>query len=267
MKKTVVLALAAVVVLAAGVAVYLYRFQESTKPQQAPVEIAVPPELPAESPPVPRQVLEEPPEREALPSLTESDQVILDALAGLMGSERVMKLFYGTRLINKFVAVVDNLPRKKLPVAVMPVRRAAGAFIVEGSQDAWIISPPNAARYSGYVAFAEAVDASKLADIYVRFYPLLQQAYEEMGYPGKYFNDRLLVAIDDLLSAPLAPKPVRLVRPGVFYLYADPNLEARSSGQKILMRIGVADAVKIKKKLDEIKKQIQRRMRDKKAAD
>lgn len=267
MKKTVVLVLAAVVVMAAGVAVYLYRFQESPKPRQAQVEITVPPERPAESLPVPRQVLEEPPEREALPSLAESDQVMLDALAGLLGSDRVMKFFYGRQLIHKFVAVVDNLPRRKLPVAVVPVRRASGAFIVEGSPDAWTISPQNAARYSGYAAFAEAVDAGKLADIYIRFYPLFQQAYEEMGYPGKYFNDRLLVAIDDLLSAPLASKPVRLVRPGVFYLYADPALEARSSGQKILMRIGAADAVKIKKKLDEVKKQIQRRMRDKKAAD
>lgn len=267
MKKNVLMVLSAVVILAAGVAVYLYLHQQSPKPQPAVVEIPVLPAAPAEPGPVLQQVLEEPPEREALPSLAESDQVVLDALAGMLGSERVMKFFYGTRLIHKFVAVVDNLPRKKLPVVVVPVRRAAGAFIVEGSQDAWIISPQNAARYSGYVAFAEAVNAGKLADIYVRFYPLFQQAYEEMGYPGKYFNDRLLMAIDDLLSAPLSSKPVRLVRPGVFYLYADPNLEARSSGQKILMRIGAADAVKIKKKLDEIKKQIQRRMRDKKAAD
>ncbi|HQT27434.1 MAG TPA: DUF3014 domain-containing protein, partial [Burkholderiales bacterium] len=84
----------------------------------------------------------------------------------------------------------------------------------------------------------ETVDAGKLVEIYIRLYPLFQQAYEELGYPKKYFNDRLMTALDNLLDAPDAREPVRLVRPKVFYLFADQDLEDRSIGQRILMRVG-----------------------------
>ena len=44
-----------------------------------------------------------------------------------------------------------------------------------------------------------------------------------------------------------------LVQPKVLYAYADPTLEARSSGQKILMRMGPANAERVKAKLREIR--------------
>jgi hypothetical protein len=50
--------------------------------------------------------------------------------------------------------------------------------------------------------------------------------------------------------------PVTLVRPKVFYLYADPGLESRSAGQKILMRTGVENTRRIKAKLREIRTEI-----------
>ena len=81
-----------------------------------------------------------------------------------------------------------------------------------------------------------AVDTAKLVALYVRYYPLFQQAYRELGYPKGYFNDRLVEVIDHLLGAPEVPASAKLVRPKVFYLYADPGLEAQSAGRKVLMR-------------------------------
>jgi hypothetical protein len=46
---------------------------------------------------------------------------------------------------------------------------------------------------------------------------------------------------------------VRLVQPRVLYEYADPNLENLSAGQKTLIRMGRANALKIKAKLREIR--------------
>ena len=43
-----------------------------------------------------------------------------------------------------------------------------------------------------------------MAVVYERLYPLFQQAYEDLGYPGKYFNDRLVEVIDHLLQTPEA---------------------------------------------------------------
>jgi len=87
----------------------------------------------------------------------------------------------------------------------------------------------------------------------VRFYPLFQQAYRELGYPDGYFNDRLVVVIDHLLATPDVPQPVALRQPNVMYEYADPALESRSAGQKLLIRSGPANETAIKAKLREIR--------------
>jgi hypothetical protein len=44
-------------------------------------------------------------------------------------------------------------------------------------------------------------------------------------------------------------EPVALVRPKVLYQFADPQLEARSSGQKLLIRMGNEHAERIKQTL------------------
>jgi hypothetical protein len=92
------------------------------------------------------------------------------------------------------------------------------------------------------------------------FYPLFQQAYQELGYPKGHFNDRLVDVIDHLLAAPEVTAPVKLVRPKVFYLFADPALEARSAGQKILMRVGSENAALIKAKLRDIRGELTRQV-------
>ena len=51
----------------------------------------------------------------------------------------------------------------------------------------------------------------------------------------------------------MAVPPVALIQPSVYYKYADPDLEARSIGQRILMRIGSRNEPIMKGKLREIK--------------
>jgi len=98
-----------------------------------------------------------------------------------------------------------------------------------------------------------AVDVRQLASVYLRYYPLFQRAYQDLGYPNGYFNDRLVKVIDDLLATPDPPEPIALVRPKVFYEFADPELEARSAGQKLLLRMGRTDRAIIKDKLRQLR--------------
>ena len=97
------------------------------------------------------------------------------------------------------------------------------------------------------------MDSAALVAAYVRLYPLFQRAYEELGYPGRHFNDRLVECIDHLLAAPEAAPPVKLLQPKVLYEFADTDLETRSAGQKILVRMGAANAARVKAKLREIR--------------
>jgi hypothetical protein len=50
--------------------------------------------------------------------------------------------------------------------------------------------------------------------------------------------------------------PIELVQPRVFYEYKDHDLESRSAGQKLLLRMGPDNAAVIKAKLRELRSAI-----------
>ena len=191
-----------------------------------------------------------------LPALAESDSALRTAIGSLVGEQRLLEFFQMTGIASRFVATVDNLPRGKVATKILPVRGPGGAFIVDGEGEALAIGAANADRYAAHLRLAEAVDGKRAAAIYVRFYPLLQQAYRELGYPQGNFNDRLVAVIDHLLATPAVDGPLRLVQPKVLYEFADPELEARSAGQKLLLRMGAANAARVKAKLLEFRRQI-----------
>ncbi len=136
----------------------------------------------------------------------------------------------------------------------MPVKAVPGAFATTGGTGTTTIAPDNAGRYAAYVKAAESIDTTRLAQFYVRLYPLFQQAYVDLGYPNGYFNDRVIDVIDHLLAAPELDAPASLVQPKVLFEFADPALESLSAGQKILVRIGTSNERRLKAKLRDIRK-------------
>lgn len=214
----------------------------------------LPPVLPAEPEikhPVPQMPAEKP-----LPALDTSDSTMKNSLAELLPDSSLVKLPVLKDFVRRVVATIDNLPRRSTAPRLWPLKPAPGHFKVGGSEEHPVIAADNAARYATYVRLAEAIDSAKLATVYFHYYPLFQQAYRDLGYPKGHFNDRLVEVIDDLLKTPEPPAPVALVRPKVFYQYADPDLESRSAGQKILMRAGTENAQRIKTKLREFRGEI-----------
>jgi len=245
---------AVVIVLGGGVAAYYLMHGEPPPAPPPPPRQAIPrsPAPPAVAVPAIRHPLRGVGST-ALPGLEASDAPIWQALSELLG-RKGLDFIIGDGLIPRIVATVDNLPRDRLPVGVMPLKRVPKPFVTTGKGDALAIDARNSARYAAYARLVGAIDAARLVAIYVRFYPLFQRAYEELGFPNAYFNDRLVQAIDDLLAAPEPSGPIKLVQPMVLYEFADPKLEARSAGQKIMIRIGRDHAVTVKTKLREIRR-------------
>ena len=241
--------------LAAGFYFWLWGAKEAppappvARPEAAPKPEAKP--APQIQFPVP-QASESP----SLPALDQSDAVLRDMLASLAGQKNLEQLFNLQNLVRRIVATMDNLPREKVALRLMPVKPASGPFRVSGDAENRVISADNAARYRLYVALAESVDTSKLVAAYVRYFPLFQQAYRELGYPQGYFNDRLVQVIDHLLETPDIKGAVKLVQRKVLYEFADGELEARSAGQKILMRIGPENAARMKAKLRDLRREL-----------
>ncbi len=251
MKQFIVIA---AVILGGALAAYYY--WEQTQPEPKAVEvIALPPPI-APPKPVLRQAVKIPEAQSPLPQLGESDSFMLEALAGLIGKESVMKIFRIEQIIHNIVVTIDNLPNQSLPVNAMPVTPVPGNLVASVADGDMSISPKNTARYTPYVRLAGVVSTEKLVALYLRLYPLFQKSYEELGYPNKYFNDRVIEVIDNLLAAPDIKEPVKLVQPKIVYLYADPDLEGRSIGQRTLMRIGSENEAKVKTKLQEIRQEL-----------
>ncbi len=189
-----------------------------------------------------------------LPALDDSDGYFLLALADIFGAD-VARLFVSEALIDKFVATVDNLTRSHVSEKMRPVGRLPDAFVVDtsGGIGQLYLSPENYARYDLLVNLIASSDVEIIADMYRRFYPLFQQSYERLGYPNAYFNDRVVEVIDHLLLTPEPDEPVGLARPHVLYEFADADLEALSSGQKLLLRMGAEHTVTVKRVLRELR--------------
>lgn len=221
-------------------------------PEQQAAAPAEPPAQPAEPEilhPVPEPVAAE----EPVPELDESDASFRSAAAEQIGAGAFNALFYPQNIVRRIVVTIDNLPRELVSDRLRPVKPADGAFLIERDGEVTRIADKNAARYTPYVRALEQVNVDGFNKLYVRFYPLFQSAYRELGYPKGYFNDRLVAVIDHMLAAPELEGPVALVQPHVFYRYADPDLESASAGHKLMWRIGSENARRVKTKLREIR--------------
>lgn len=249
--------LLAAIACAIAAGYYFWRQSEIGAPQAlptAPPEVAPKPEAkPASGIQFP---LPQAGETGSLPVLGQSDTSMRTSLASLFGRGIFEEYFSPQNIIRRIVATVDNLPREKVAQRLMPVKPAGGPLVLTGEGENRVLGAGNAARYLPYVVMAESVDVGKLVAAYVHFYPLFQQAYGELGYPSEYFNDRLVQVIDHLRAAPEITSPVMLVQHKVLYEFADPELEARSAGQKILMRIGPGNAARVKARLGDIRREL-----------
>lgn len=247
----------AVAVLIGAIGAALYAYLPDFLRPPAPLPVVTP--APTASEPVVRYPIErvkpESPvaEDQPLPSLPESDDSAKSAAAEIVGKDRLAKWFYPDSVVRRMVVTVDNLPNKQLPERYRLSKPVAGKLAVTEEGGATFLHPGNDKRYTPYVQLFQQIDTKKLVALYVRFYPLLQEEYRNLGRPSGHFNDRLVETIDDLLAAPVVDGPVQLVRPNVFYQYADPRLEGRSAGQKLMIRLGPSNAAAVKEKLKEIR--------------
>lgn len=189
----------------------------------------------------------------ALPALDASDGDVANALASLGGGSELSSLLIRSQIIARIVATVDALPRHDWGARMLPLRTPKGDFITADANGSTVIGGENAERYAPYMRLVDSADPAALVAWYVHAYPLFQQAYRELGYPNGYFNDRLIAAIDDMLSAPEPTQSPVLVRSNAHYVYADPALESLSAGQRLLLRVGPADEARIKTKLRAIR--------------
>ncbi|MGS7841882.1 DUF3014 domain-containing protein [Stenotrophomonas forensis] len=195
----------------------------------------------------------------ALPKLADSDGAAWGALSQLFQGEGPLTLLLRDHLIQRLVTQVDNLDKPSVPPTALAARPLPGSLQVKPGEGGERIAASNAARYAPYVQAFTSLDPAATAAAYKRFYPLIQQAYVDLGRPEGYFNDRLVAVIDHLLDTPELTQAPRVERDERGrYRFVDPTLQSRSIGQKALLRMDPAQARAVKRQLQAIRSAITR---------
>jgi hypothetical protein len=200
--------------------------------------------------------------------LAESDDEALRSLSEVVdGTTPVERYVVEEDVIARIVATVDALDGKQVPEAIQAVQGPGGAF--EATPDdqpdevilndlgdpvpQFQLNPANYRRYTPYVAMLESVNADGLARAYRAYQPLFEEAFDQLGYPDSDFEERLLKVIDDALAAPESERPLQLIKPEAYFLFADEDLETLNAAQKVMLRMGPDNAARVKAKLAEIR--------------
>lgn len=189
------------------------------------------------------------------------------ALEAMYGRELLMTMFQLDGFVARVVATVDNLGREHAAPRNWPLVPVPGRFAVEARGGIQVVAAANAGRYEPYVRLMEQVPPARLAALYRAHYPRFQQAYEELGYPGRYFNDRLVQVIDALLATPrpasppglhlpVIQGPVQPPRPWVMHAFDDDALQALPAGQRLLLRLAPAQRARVEAWLQALRREV-----------
>ncbi|WP_346837687.1 DUF3014 domain-containing protein [Microbulbifer sp. SAOS-129_SWC] len=203
--------------------------------------------------PAPEPVPETKPERK-LPALDDSDKEAYGDLLSLAPDGALGRWLVADEVVRKWVAAVNSAASGSLVTKHRPFKNIREPLVVDKSGATGMeLSPDNYHRYDNPVRLFAAVDTDTAVKLYRFWYPRLSEAYGELGVKGKSFHQLVLQAIDQVLAAPEAEQPIQLVRPSVYYKFADPKLEKLPGIQKLMIRMGPDNAARVKEKLKELK--------------
>ncbi len=104
-----------------------------------------------------------------LPELKESDPAMREVLAALFGEANLENIWNINHFVERFVLLVDSLPKRQLPLNRLPTRPVPGKFMTAGDEGKMVINPSNYRRYAPYIRLADALDTKKMVAVYIHY--------------------------------------------------------------------------------------------------
>jgi hypothetical protein len=204
-----------------------------------------------ETVPVPQAV---PQEQIEIPALNNSDGLVRELVGKLSSHPRLAAWLITEDLIRRFTAVVSNIAEGVSPVAHLGFLDPEEEFTVVRRSGAIYIDPRSYERYDAAADVFCSLDARGSAELYWTLKSLIQEAYEELGYPDRDFDGALSEAFDQLLETPVVRGDVELYPRIVTYQLASPQLERLPPARKHFLRMGPRNVERIQAKLREMKR-------------
>ena len=188
-----------------------------------------------------------------LPQLDASDAFIRNLAQALSANPEWAKWLVGERLVRRLTASIDNVAEGRSPNPHLAFLAPKGDFRArEQGKSTTTIDPASYRRYDLVADVVASLDTKGCAKLYEDARPLFQDAYRDLGYPDRTFDQTLAKAIHVLLATPDPTSEVE-VREGVkSWKFTDSALESLAPAQKQLLRMGPDNVRKVKEKLREI---------------
>ena len=240
-----------IVIFLVALAVGIYYFFIYEKPEEGPPVQEVTEEQPAQVPVEEPAVVEEAPELIDV-ELDKSDDVMRSLAEELSSHPKLASWLMSKDLIRKFVAAVDNIANGLSPRPQIDFFTPEGAFKVIEKEGRYYASLEGYTRYNLVGDVFSSLDSEGWVKLYKQSKLLIQEAYQDLGYPEEDFNKTLAEAIVELLKVPVVKGEILLESKVISYEMADPKLEDLSEAQKHLLRMGPENVRKIQAKLREI---------------
>ena len=187
----------------------------------------------------------------ALPELASSDQSFRVAMLGV--SSKLAPWMKAPQLIRKYTVIANDFAQGLWLEKHMRFLKQNQPFSVDDTDNGLYMSEEGYRRYDKLAEAIDAMDVGSTLVVYRQFKPLLLQVYVDFGYPAERpLEDIFLKSAAQILGAPVIEQPIALVRPSVFYKYADAKLEALSPVSKQMLRMGPRNTRIIQNKIRQL---------------
>lgn len=190
-------------------------------------------------------------------ALDDSDVFFREQLSAVLGNAFFASWTQKSESVRKATLVLDNLAQGQvsnlLASSFVLEKKFSATFLEdetfgETQRSIYRLDPAGYRRYDSVVEVITKSDVEGLVQAYIALQPLFETAYNELGYPAGNMDAVILDALRKVRAAPVMKQDIQLVRPGVMYKFRDSKLEALSSLEKQLLRMGPANTLLLQEK-------------------
>ena len=228
----------------------LVMVQPSVEPAPAPVA-AQAPAAPIAAPPVTEVQPKIPP----APVVSEEtgDQYARESIDAVNGGKALAQFVAGDYVVERAVAIIDALRRGEVPYKLLPVGKPSTTFPISDNGLRVTLDTAGFSRYDGFAQWVGGLNTPALVSLLNDYEMIATQALTRMGVTDFDIRSAVLAATTQILSTPQVSVDAELMRREANWVYMDPELEALSSLQKQVLRMGPENADIVQQKARDIR--------------
>jgi len=228
----------------------LVMVQPSVEPAPMPIETEAP------AAPIAAPVITElQPKIPPAPAVSEEtgDQYARESIDAVNGGKALAQFVAGGYVVERAVAIIDALRRGEVPYKLLPVGKPSTTFPISDNGLRVTLDTAGFSRYDGFAQWVGGLDTPALVSLLNDYEMIATQALTRMGVTDFDIRSAVLAATTQILSTPQVSVDAELMRREANWVYMDPELEALSSLQKQVLRMGPENAYIIQQKARDIR--------------